>query len=237
MRILRPYSFLIFSNMPSEKSFEVIHKGNLSDSVYDALRQALIDGQYEPGDRLRPTQIAKAMGVSITPVREAIFRLVSDQALQIKAATSIYVPILTHEQLQEIQRIRFLLEGEAAAMAAIKITPEELQALENIQDQFQKIVPIDSKKAAELNKLFHFGVINAAHSPLISKTLENMWIMMGPILRSFHVNTPRKELESDQHYHFYVLDALRHRDADAARKAIQDDIEWGKTMLNWTAEV
>jgi DNA-binding GntR family transcriptional regulator len=75
---------------------------------------------------LRISTLAKEFGVSMTPVREAIFHLVSDHALDMKAATSIYVPVLTANQLREIQLIRHSLEGEAAGMAAQRITKPEL---------------------------------------------------------------------------------------------------------------
>lgn len=217
-------------------SFETIKKDNLSNSVYQAIRNALIDGQYQPGDRLKINEIAAQMGVSITPVREAIFRLVSNQSLSMRAATAIYVPLLTPERLIEIQKIRHLLEGEAAAQAALKITDEKLTDLFNIQTEFQQTVNTDSRKAAELNRLFHFGVIEAANSPLITKTLENMWVMMGPLLRKFHLEVPRQELVSDKHRHFDVLNALKKHDPEAARTAMQNDIAWGKQMIEWLKE-
>ena len=110
----------------SRVELKPVEKGNLSERVYTNIRSALMDGQYQPGDRLRINPLAAELGVSITPVREAIFRLVSDHVLEMKAATAVHVPELTPAQLHEIQLIRLLLEGEAAALAAQRITAKEL---------------------------------------------------------------------------------------------------------------
>jgi DNA-binding GntR family transcriptional regulator len=210
-----------------------IDKGNLSERVYSIIRTALMDGQYQPGDRLRISALAEDFGVSITPVREAIFRLVSDHALDMKAATSIYVPELTVSQLREIQLIRHLLEGEAAGVAAQRISAAEIEHLEGIQDAFQKAVPVDYKQAALLNREFHFGLISAARMPVVSKTLENMWVIMGPLLSRFHAEVPKLELASAKHKHFEVLEGLRTRDSAKAKAALQADIAWGELMVDW----
>ncbi|SDN03515.1 GntR family transcriptional regulator [Ensifer sp. YR511] len=210
-----------------------IDKGNLSERVYANIRNALMDGEFEPGDRLRISALADELGVSITPVREAIFRLVSDHVLEMKAATAIHVPELTADQLREIQLIRLLLEGEAASIAAQRITPKELDRLEDIQTRFQKAAATDPKKAALLNREFHFGLIGAARMPLIFNTVENMWVLMGPLLRTFHIEMPKRDLASGKHKHFDVLEGLKTRDAAKAKAAIQDDIRWGQVMIEW----
>lgn len=210
-----------------------IEKSNLSERVYANIRGALMDGEYQPGDRLRISSLADELGVSITPVREAIFRLVSDHVLEMKAATAVHVPELTPDQLREIQLIRFLLEGEAAGIAAERITPKELAHLQRIQNEFQKAAAIDPKKAALLNREFHFGLIAAARMPMIFNTVENMWVMMGPLLRTFHIEMPKRDLASGKHKHFEVLEALKERDSALAKKAIQDDIAWGAVMIDW----
>ena len=116
--------------MPSLKP---VKKENLSLKVYNEIRTALIDGQYEPGERLIISDLAKEMDVSITPVREAIFRLISEQGLEMQAATAVYVPYVDSEKLREIQQIRIHLEGMGAAEAARNITRKQLDNLKNLQ--------------------------------------------------------------------------------------------------------
>src|SRR5688572_26657613 len=115
---------------------KTIEKENLSSRVYSEIRDALMNGQYEPGERLRIAPLAEQMGVSITPVREAIFRLVSEKGLEMKAATAVHVPIITAEHLREIQLIRHHLEGAAAERAATNMSRDDYARLEDLQERF-----------------------------------------------------------------------------------------------------
>lgn len=210
-----------------------IEKENLSEKVYHTIRGALIDGQYKPGERLRISALAQQLGTSITPVREAIFRLVSEQVLEMKAATAIYVPTIDAEQLKEIQLIRSQLEGEAAARAAVRITPAQLAEAEAIHAAFIEAAHHDSRLASLRNRDFHFFLLRTSGLPLVEAIVENLWTKMGPLLLIFNSLLPIREITGADHKHFAVLEALRRRDPEAARKAIQADIAWGKILVEW----
>jgi DNA-binding GntR family transcriptional regulator len=217
--------------MPSLKP---VKKENLSHKVYTEIRNALIDGQYEPGERLIISDLAKEMDVSITPVREAIFRLISEQGLEMQAATAVYVPYVDSEKLREIQQIRFHLEGMGAAEAAQHITRKQLDHLKALQKEFLANTASDPKRASHLNRKFHFALLEAAKKPVLRTTVEAFWVITGPILKVFHIKTAGIDYKQDQHRHEAVLDALEARDPQAAAKAIQDDIAWGgKIMIDW----
>lgn len=213
-----------------------ITRGNLSEQVYVAIRDTLMDGRYEPGERLRIGVLAQELGVSITPVREAIFRLVSERALEMKAATAVHVRRISPDELREVQLIRHLLEGEAAFWAATRIEPAALAELEQLQERFRVSAGGDSQQAALFNRQFHFGLAAAAQMPLVLATVENMWMQTGPLLRTFHRTVPVRDLTSGAHKHYDVLHALRAGDGAAARTAIQADIAWGTLMVDWLEE-
>ncbi|HBP30167.1 MAG: GntR family transcriptional regulator [Advenella sp.] len=214
-----------------------IKKENLSVRVYNEIRSALIDGQYEPGDRLIIGELAQALGVSITPVREAIFRLISEQGLEMQAATSVYVPYVSSEKLWEIQQIRFHLEGLAASEAAKKITRKQLDALIALQRDFIAHTASDPKRASYLNRKFHFAILEASGMPTLQATVEAFWVVTGPILKIFHIKTAGLDYSSDHHRHEAVLAAFEARDSAAATRAIQDDLMWGgKIMFDWLVE-
>lgn len=210
-----------------------IDRGNLSEQVYSVIRGTLMDGRYEPGERLRIGALADELGVSITPVREAIFRLVSEYALEMKAATAIHVRNISPDELREVQFIRNHLEGEAAGLAATRITAAELDALDDLQERFRQAAAEDPHRASILNRQFHFGVVAAAHMPLVLATVENLWMLMGPLLRTFHVTVPVRDLTSGSHRHYDILTALHARDPAAAKAAMQADIAWGKVLVDW----
>lgn len=218
-------------------SLKPVKKENLSVKVYNQIREALINGQYEPGERLIIGELASEMGVSITPVREAIFRLISEQGLEMQAATAVYVPFLDSERLAEIQQIRFHLEGMGAAEAARKITAKELDDLTALQKEFISLTSSNPKRASYLNRKFHFAILEASRMPMLINTVESFWVITGPILKVFHVKTSGLDYSGRQHRHETVLDALKARDPEAAAKAIQADIAWGgKIMIDWLAE-
>lgn len=217
----------------SKSELQPLNKGNLSEQVYSTIRGALMEGRYEPGEKLTISGLAKELGVSITPVREAIFRLVSDRVLEMKAATAIHVPEIGPDQLREIQIIRLLLEGEAAAIATQKRTPALLRDLENIHEKFQKSATSDPHLAAMYNRQFHFALIEASKMPMLAATVENMWVLMGPLLRVYHQETPKRIMISPDHFHFAAIRGLREGDPDKVRKAIQDDIRLGLNMIEW----
>ncbi|WP_112308643.1 GntR family transcriptional regulator [Pseudogemmobacter bohemicus] len=210
-----------------------IAKGNLSEQVYSTIRASLMDGHYEPGERLTIAAMAEQLGVSITPVREAIFRLVSERALEMRAATSIHVRRLTVAELREIQIIRSHLEGEAAAQAAHKISRDGLKELTDLQEAFTRAAASDPLNASRLNREFHFRLAEAAGMPLLYATIESMWAQMGPLIHLYHLNTPTRVLASGDHGHYPLLRALAAGDAAAARAAIQSDIGVGSVMVDW----
>jgi DNA-binding GntR family transcriptional regulator len=214
-----------------------VKKENLSVRVYTEIREALINGQYEPGERLIIGELAQELGVSITPVREAIFRLISEQGLEMQAATAVYVPYVNSDKLREIQQIRFHLEGMGAAEAAAKITRSQLDKLIALQEEFIACTASDPKRASYLNRKFHFAILEASRMPILRNTVESFWVITGPILKVFHVKTAGLDYSGGQHRHEAVVAALKARDSKAAAKAIQADIVWGgKIMIDWLVE-
>lgn len=208
-----------------------IVRQNLSAQLYESLRLALMNGQYEPGHRLTIAGLAEEYGTSITPVREAIFRLVSERALQMRAATSFQVPRFDTAQLLEIQAIRCELEGRAAFEAAVRITPEELNELREIHARFIVAAACDPARASILNRDFHFALLRMSGMPLLVGLCENMWTLIGPLLRLFHMRMPVREIASDEHKHHELLDALAEGDQERSRKAIQEDIAWAEDLI------
>jgi DNA-binding GntR family transcriptional regulator len=209
-----------------------IPKQSLSDRVYLDLRTALMDGQFEPGDRLKISALAEELGVSLTPVREALFRLVSEQALTMKTSTAVHVPILCAADLRQIKLVRLALEGDTAAAAAVNPAPKLLRDLRALQDDFIDVVATDPKRASQLNRQFHFMLAEAAGWGIVMHTIASMWAMIGPVLNEFHRTVPTREL-SGEHRHEAVLAALDAKDPEAARNAIRHDIEWGDQIIDW----
>lgn len=206
-------------------------KENLSEQIYRSLRLSLMDGEYRPGERLTISSVAEHYGTSITPVREAIFRLASEQALEVKAATSIVVPDLTTRNLREIVAIRKDLEGMAAHRVGQVATPEMIGQLEAQNSVFWKAAAGNPREAAQANRDFHFMILRFSQMPYVEAICENMWTLMGPFLRTFHEEMSVRRLTADNHQHFRFIAALKAGDPAGARAAMQDDVAWSEELI------
>lgn len=212
-------------------------KENLSEQIYRSLRLSLMDGKFHPGERLTISSVAAQYGTSITPVREAIFRLASERALEVKAATSIIVPALTSKNLREIVAIRRELEGMAAFRVGQIATPAMIEELDALNTAFIKSAGSNPREAAQGNRDFHFMILRFADMPYVDSVCENMWALMGPFLRMFHEEVPVRRLTADNHMHFQFIAALKSGDAEGARRAMQQDIEWSYELITRHEEI
>ena len=94
--------------------FQAVAHDNLGEVVYGQLSEALIRGRFAPGARLTIRDLAQSLGTSVTPVRDAILRLIQDEALVQKSAREVRVPVMTLERYLELRQIRVKLEGLGA---------------------------------------------------------------------------------------------------------------------------
>jgi len=208
-----------------------LSRASLSTQLYQELRQGLMDGYYRPGQRLTIAALAEQYGTSITPVREAIFRLVSEKALEMRAATSIVVPKLTSRDLREIISIRVELEGIAAQRVAEIVTEKQIEDFVSLNESFIQAAATDPELASRINRDFHFRILTLAGLPYIESICESMWALMGPFLRTFHEEIPVRELSGRDHKHFNLIDALKDHDPEAAKLAMQQDVRWSYELV------
>lgn len=209
---------------PGEDKFSRAQRSSgLVEQVYEQICDALLVGHYPPGSRLNIRQIAAAMHVSATPVREALSRLISDGVLEASDTRAIIVPPVTVERLLEIFELRVLLEGELAYAAAAAISPTELIELRELQAALE--VALDERNYAEAlrcNATFHFTIYKAAHKPLALQIVRGLWLRIGPTL---HLNYPvLAETREGTTRHHSVLDAILARDSGALRASIVADV-------------
>jgi DNA-binding GntR family transcriptional regulator len=155
------------------------------------------------------------------PVRDALRRLVSERALEVLPSRKIAIPVLTTEQFLELRRIRILLEGDAAALAAEKISRRQVANLRSI---LKKLRGLDEARRAEfwaLNHKLHFGIYAAAESPLLLSIIESLWLQIGPLMTRIPASRALKE-SADPHN--ILVQALEDHDADRARTALVSDL-------------
>ncbi len=195
----------------------------LSQRAYQAIRVALRSGELRPGQRLILRPLAARLGLSATPVREALLRLVSEQALGLDERNSVLVPTLGSDELDELRELRIDLEGRAAAVVAERATAQQIHIFEGIQAKLREAVASgDRAEMLAQNDAFHHEILARSNRPTLLKMVDALQVRFGPLnalLESFdNPITP-------DHPHERLLDALRARDPAAARAAIVSDIE------------
>lgn len=208
-------------------SIKPLATDNLSVRAYASIRGALIDGDFAPGERLVMHDIAERLGTSVTPVREACLRLVSELGLEIRSGRFLNVPDLDLGRYLEIRKMRIALEGLATESAAEKATPQDVAHLADCHGRFVKASRgRDNFNSIRLNREFHFGVYRLSGMKMLLSQIENLWVSMGPILKVYYRE------HADDHYlgaeeHVNVMNALERHDAEAAREALVGDIVRG----------
>jgi len=218
-----------------EKMSPIVHQ-TLSAKVYQDLRELIISGQLQPGERLTLAGMAAAMGTSAMPVRDAINKLAADDALEILPNKSVRVPVMTRARFQELVVIRLAVEGLAVETAACRITTEQLARLAGLEQAFSREIALDEPDAnqiVQINKQLHFTVYAAAQMPVLSGLIEGLWLRIGPVLNldlRNRASRRRSDLPSVK-AHRALLEALRAGDGAAAKAALALDIHSAAAVI------
>lgn len=148
--------------------------------VENDLKHQLSIGALKPGARLITKNLAEQLGMSITPVREALLRLVSVNALSVAPAQAFTVPEVGKRQLDEINRIRYELELMAVALAVENLTPQDPAELQELLEKLQQAQEKgDMEKIINANRLFRLAVYHRSNMPILCEMIEQLWIRMG----------------------------------------------------------
>jgi len=211
-----------------------ISQDNLTGKAYQQIKEAIMAGHFRPGERLPIRQVAETMGTSITPVREALLKLVSYGALEMKPAHPITVPVLCKKEYLENRAIRVVNEGFAAAEATNKITKRQLFKLKKLNDDMIKAVKENRfNDIIAYNYAFHIEVCKAADMPILLEFIDTLWLRIGPSLNLLESNTSINRPKKIS-YHKDILQAFENKDATAARKAMEKDlVEGGESLLKY----
>jgi DNA-binding GntR family transcriptional regulator len=204
----------------------------LTDSVYDEIRQQLVDHEVEPGSKLNITGLAAQLDVSPTPVREALARLEAD-GLVIKRSLAGYTaaPLLSGKDFDDLFEMRMLLEPAAAARAATRIGAEDLDMLSEHLQEMRKAQHDTSRETLRLfvhhDALFHGLIAASGGNALMEDTLKR-----------FHAHTHLYRLyfrdgiaEETCHEHERIIRALREADPEIAGAAMRTHIRRAQARL------
>ncbi len=200
-------------------------KAPVHQHVYEQLRSMILFGDLTPGQAVTIQGLTTELGAGMTPVREAIRRLTAQGALTHKGNRRVTVPILTAKSIEELGFMRKSLEIELARRAAERITPTQVKLLRKYDDDLNRaITQGDIGGYLTHNYRFHALIYECADATIISETVDRLWLRFGPSLR---VVCGRFGTNNLPDKHMDLLNALSLGDADAAARAMEEDVEQG----------
>jgi DNA-binding GntR family transcriptional regulator len=204
---------------PSEPKYvQPIQKTtSLANMAYDAIRTAIITGRIKPGQRMGQVELARELGVSERTVREAFARLVAKGLAVHEPYKGVRVSALPIEELREVYTMRALLEGHAMELAAVRISPAEIQQMRELMPMTSAINATSVENAQEANRQFHWIPIHAAGSRALTRVLEQLWEMMYAYDLIYQdPNEIGTTGRNDLSQHEALLNALEYRDGQQA---------------------
>jgi len=213
------------------RQLEAVDRGaTLSDQVYDRMRRGLLMGVWNPGEKITARQLGRDLGVSLTPAREAIMRLVNEGALDMSDTRTFSAVSLTLPQYREIARIRIALEPIATEIAAPLMDDALVTHLTEINETLKETIVQERFNAAlQLDSEFHLTIYDRAAAPTLRSIIDSLWLRAGPT-RNRLSHSFRKRLVGYEN-HKRILATLRARDADAARDAMLQDLTAGTNTI------
>jgi len=182
----------------------------------ELIRKAILNGDLEPGRRLKEEQLAQDLGISRTPVREALLVLDAEGLIVAEPNRGATVRAYDAHDLEEIYELRALLEGYAAKRAAALIDDDELEVLEQSSQRFVALEAGEEhvSELVEENLLFHGTILDAARSERLA-FMTRKAIELPLVHKSYHWYS-KEQKQSSEHYHRQIVKALRTRDGELA---------------------
>jgi DNA-binding GntR family transcriptional regulator len=208
-----------------------IVKDTVSNQVHRHLRSKIVQGEYEEGARLVEEDIASELGVSRTPVREALWQLRSFDLVR-PLGKSGYEVVNVQRELSEILDIRAALEAHAVRKAAAVIADDELDRLDGLCARMEKADFSDSASRAKLNRSFHDALISAAGNARLSRLVaeyHEYFDLAQPIF-------DKKDLRDTQRQHREIVQALREHNPDRAAERVTRHIRDAAKLLDRVLE-
>lgn len=204
---------------------------NAVDRAYEVIRDGIITGRYASGDRLKEEELAAQIGVSRTPVREALRRLNSEDFVKFVPNRGAHVMTWAPEYVDEIFVLRAKIESYAAEMAAARIEEPEIKQLQELavgMDEIAKQKPTGfMNEIAARNHKFHLLIIQATRSQHLERILD--WLVQMPIMLKTFEAYEDGDLERSLNHHRELIEAFKTRDGRWAAAVMESHIFSART--------
>ncbi|RJR16914.1 MAG: GntR family transcriptional regulator [Desulfobacteraceae bacterium] len=216
------FGFDMLDSLPERRS--------LGQQVYERLKNAIVKGDIDPGARVVESRLGTTMGISRTPVREAIHKLEREGFLARNASGGFFVAALERSDIEETFGIRTVLESYAARLAAMHHRPEELEPLEQKVIKYQECLDMGNTEALmEINTDFHEMLYGLSRSPRLIRMINDL---KDQIYRFRRVILNRGDMARvSNEDHRLMLKLMRRREADKVERVVREHLTKGKEVV------
>ena len=208
-------------------ALEVVEARTKADAAYVALRDAIRAGKLAPGERLMLREIARDLGMSFTPVRDALQVLASQGLVEHRAHVGTVVALFTWERAQEVYRLRNLLEPVAARLGTERATTADMEYAADAFDQLG--LALDRDHLAELpsrNAAFHRAIYAPSGSPYLKEFIDRLWNGLP-----FQAISLASRAQASHEEHRAILSAFQRGEADRCAELVTEHIARGASAM------
>ncbi len=203
----------------------------LKEYVYHEIKKKLMSNDIKQGERIWEEELAKEFGVSRTPVREAINRLIAESFIENRPRKGIFAAEISKDELIKMLDIRIVLEELSVKMCCLMINDEEIKALEDIYEDFNiKLRSGDFGKASKLDSEIHKYIAQVTNNKKLMEYIDDIQDFFA-YTRTGVVNWTDKKIERSLKDHGDLIEAISLRDQEKAVKLVLKDIESMRILL------
>ena len=209
--------------------------GSASLRIAAGIRDAIIDGEYPPGSRLRQEEIAERFGASRVPVREALKTLEADGLVTLVANTGAWVSRLTLAECEEVYQTRERVEPLLLRMSAPHLDAADLDRLADLAERMAGTT--DVEEFLRLDREFHWGTYAGTDTIVLGDLVRRLWNTTQPYRRAYTliIDAHSQRIVHDEHH--MLVTALREGDVDTAERVIEGHIRRTRRLLSNHPEV
>jgi len=202
---------------------------NASAAATELIRQAIIDGRLPPGHRLKEEELARELGISRTPVREALLILQTEGLLDAEPNRGAVVRSHDADDLEDLYQLRALLEGYAARRAAANISEAAVDGLWTSCERFESLIEGDVQELVKENLLFHNVILDAAKSRRVAELIRK--VIELPLVYRSYIWYSVDQRRISAHYHRQITKALQSRDGERAELVMKEHVFEARDVL------
>ena len=211
-------------------NFDIQNHRPLREMVYEELKMQILTGAIVPGTRMMEVELAKEIGVSRTPIREAIRKLEKEGLVTIEPRRGAYASQISTEDMVEILEVRQNMEGLAAFFAASRMKPEQLTELKDVSEHYNAAVQAGNmEEMIKHDTRFHRIIVESCNNKILVQMIEQLQELVLRFRYIYYDNFRRAENMPEEHQ--LILDAIESGNAEAARSAADVHIDRLKELV------